>query len=183
MALRHLGLVVLGIALAACSFADRSVVDVQEATPEGPIMLLTSAAFDDGGPIPAKYTCDGDDVSPPLAWTDVPPDTRAFALIVTDPDAGGFVHWVLTDIPGDARELAEGQGDTTGVAGRTSFSDVGWGGPCPPSGEHRYVFELLALSEPLVQDPGVVLDAAAVRSMAEGRTLARGELTGTYARR
>jgi len=183
MAWRHLGLVVLGIGLAACSLADRSTVDVQEATPEGPIMLLTSSAFADGGPIPAMYTCDGDDVSPPLAWTDVPPDTRAFALIVSDPDAGGFVHWVLTAIPGDARELAEGEGDATGVPGQTSFGDVGWGGPCPPSGEHRYVFELLALSEPLELGSGVVFDAAAARSMAEGRTLARGELTGTYARR
>lgn len=184
MAWRQLwAVVVLGIGLAACSFAEQSMVDVQEATPEGPIMQLTSSAFADGGPIPAVHTCDGGDISPPLTWTDVPPETRALALIVTDPDAGGFVHWVLTAIPGDVRELAEGQGDAIGVAGQTSFGDVGWGGPCPPSGEHRYVFELLALSEPLEHESGIVFDADTVRSLAEGRTLARGELTGTYARR
>lgn len=178
MAWQRFWAVVVVMGLAACaSPADPT------STPAGATMQLTSAAFADGGPIPAKYTCDGDDVSPPLAWTDVPEGTRAFALIVTDPDAGDFVHWVLTAIPGETRELPEGEGDAIGVPGQTSFGDAGWGGPCPPSGEHRYVFELLALSEPPESQPGVAFDADAVRSMTEGRTLARGELTGTYARR
>ncbi len=129
---------------------------------------------------PRKYGCDGEGVSPPLAWTDVPDDVDSFALIVTDPDAGGFVHWLLTDIPGDTRELPEGQGDAAGVAGRNGFGGTGWGGPCPPAGEHRYAFELLALSEPL----GIAGEPteSRVRAAADDRMLARAALSGTYAR-
>lgn len=142
---------------------------------------LTSPAFGAGQAIPTQHTCDGSDVSPPLAWDGVPAGVDSFALIVTDPDAGGFVHWVLTDIPGDLRELPEGQGDAIGVPGRNDFGRSGWGGPCPPSGEHRYVFELLAVSQPLRQGGNATADR--VRSIAAGATLARGELTGVYTRR
>jgi Raf kinase inhibitor-like YbhB/YbcL family protein len=149
--------------------------------PSPDAMRLTSSAFADGGAIPEDYTCDGGDVSPPLAWERVPEGVHAFALIVTDPDAGGFVHWVLYGIPGDVRELPEGEGDAIGTPGRNGFGGEGWGGPCPPSGEHRYVFELLALSEPVRVDGGPTADG--VRSVAEGATLARAELTGVYSRR
>jgi len=114
-----------------------------------------------------------------VRWTTSQADS--FALIVTDPDAGGFVHWVLTGIPGDVRELAEGAGDDVGTPGRNGFGGEGWGGPCPPSGEHRYVFELLGLSGEL--DAGQPPNAERVRTLAAGATLARGELTGVYARR
>lgn len=143
-------------------------------------MTLRSAAFEDGGAIPARYTCDGDDVSPPLAWEGVPEGTGGFALLVTDPDAGGFVHWVLTDIPDDLTELPEGQGDAIGAPGQSSFGRAGWGGPCPPSGEHRYEFRLYALSEPLGVGTGASADT--VRAALEGRVLADGQLTGVYAR-
>ena len=144
------------------------------------MLTLTSPAFTDGGAIPRRYTCDGADTSPPLAWEEVPEGVEAFALIVEDPDAGGFIHWVLTDIPGDLRELPEGQGDAIGAPGATSFGRPGWGGPCPPSGEHHYVFTLLALSAQLAVDVGATADE--VRNAAGGLTLGRGELTGVYAR-
>lgn len=164
---------VVGIGLAACS----------PQSSDGVLgMRLTSSAFGEGGSIPETYTCDGEDVSPPLAWDEPPEGTAGFALIVTDPDAGGFVHWVLTDIPADVRSLAEGQGDSAGTPGRNGFGGIGWGGPCPPGGEHRYVFELLAVSEPMrnVGDPPA---ADRVRSVANGATLARAELIGVYRRR
>lgn len=143
-------------------------------------MRLTSEAFEDGGSIPATYTCDGDDTSPPLAWDEVPEGTAAFALIVEDPDARDFVHWVLADIPGDEGGLPEGEGDSIGVPGRNSFGRTGWGGPCPPRGEHRYVFTLYALSAPL--ELSGEADAAAVRDAMDGKVLAEARLTGVYTR-
>jgi Raf kinase inhibitor-like YbhB/YbcL family protein len=148
------------------------------ATAEVTTMELTSSSFEDGGSIPSRHTCDGEDVSPPLAWSDVPDGTQAFVLIVDDPDARGFVHWVLTDIPGDARELPEGQGDSIGSPGPNDFGRTGWGGPCPPA-EHRYDFTLYALPGPLAG----ATDADAVRSQAENASLAKATLTGRYARR
>jgi Raf kinase inhibitor-like YbhB/YbcL family protein len=143
-------------------------------------MRLSSEAFEDGAAIPAEHTCDGADRSPPLAWSDVPEGTAAFTLIVTDPDARGFVHWVLTDVPGDRRELAAGEGDGAGVAGRNDFGRSGWGGPCPPSGQHRYVFTIYALDAPL--ELGTDATADEVLSALADRTLGQGQLTGVYTR-
>lgn len=144
---------------------------------------LTSSAFDDEGAIPEEYTCDGGNVSPPLEWTDVPDGVRAFALIVTDPDAEGFVHWVLSNIPHDIRQLAAGEGDAVGGPEANDFDDEGWGGPCPPSGTHRYVFTLYALSAPLEHGSGIRFDAEAARRAMDGKVLATGTLAGTYERR
>jgi Raf kinase inhibitor-like YbhB/YbcL family protein len=163
----------LAIVLTACSPSGPTPSERAEVT----TMELTSNSFADGEAIPARHTCDGDDVSPPLAWTDVPDGTAAFVLIVDDPDAGGFVHWLLTDIPGDARELPEGAGDAVGRPGPNDFGRPGWGGPCPPA-EHRYVFTLFALREPIEN----VNDADAARRQAEDAALARATLTGRYAR-
>ncbi len=142
-------------------------------------MLLTSSAFDEGGSIPLAHTCDGEDMSPPLAWSEVPDGVAAFALVVSDADAGGFVHWVLTDIPGDARELPAGQGDAIGAPGPNDFGRTGWGGPCPPSGEHRYEFSLWALQEPLGTEPTSVDE---VREMAARLAAGTATLTGVYGR-
>jgi Raf kinase inhibitor-like YbhB/YbcL family protein len=153
--------------LAACS------------APEVTTMELTSSSFAEGASIPSEHTCDGADTSPPLKWSAVPDGTESFALIVDDPDARGFVHWVLTDIPADARELQAGEGDSIGTPGPNSFGRTGWAGPCPPSGEHHYVFTLYAL-------PGEVAvgtDADAVRGAAEAAALGRATLTGVYSRR
>jgi hypothetical protein len=158
----------IGIGCAACSVSS----------PEE--MTLTSPAFGEGESVPTRFSCDGDGVSPPLAWDAVPDGTAAFALLVTDPDAGGFVHWVLSDIPGDVGELPEGEGDTIGKPGRNSGGGTGWTGPCPPSGEHRYEFRLYALSEPLGLSEAASADdlRAAVSDLAVGQ----GMLTAVYAR-
>lgn len=148
---------------------------------EGAItMQLTSSAFDDGQPIPSRYTCDGEDISPPLAWDQAPDGSAAFVLVVEDPDAGGFQHWLLSDIPGDARELPEGGGDAIGMPGRNDFGRTGWAGPCPPSGEHRYVFTLYALSEPVQVEADA--EAGEVREAIAHRLLGEGRLTGVYTR-
>ena len=143
-------------------------------------MRLTSPAFEEGGPIPLLHTCDGEDVSPPLAWDEVPDGTAAFVLVTDDPDAGGFLHWLLTDIPGDARELPEGAGDAIGMPGRNDFGRTGWGGPCPPSGQHRYIFTLYALSEPITVDGDASADQ--VREAIAHRVVGEARLTGVYER-
>jgi Raf kinase inhibitor-like YbhB/YbcL family protein len=101
-------------------------------------------------------------------------------LLVEDPDADGFIHWQLTDIPGDARELPEGAGDAVGMPGRNDFGRTGWAGPCPPSGEHRYVFTLYALSEPVQVHADATADE--VREATAPRRIGEGRLTGVYAR-
>ena len=143
-------------------------------------LTLRSDAFGDGEAIPARYTCDGADVSPPLAWNGIPDQTGAFALIVRDPEADGFVHWVLTDIPLDTTSLPDGMGDSVGIAGRNDFGRVGWGGPCPPSGEHRYEFTLYALTAPLQLDGAPAADE--VDRALGTNLLAEAHLTGVYRR-
>ena len=141
-------------------------------------MTLTSGAFAEGAPIPSRHTCDGEDVSPALAWEGAPEGAAAFALIVDDPDAHGFVHWVVADIPADARSADEGT--SPGTDGRNDMRRDGYGGPCPPSGTHRYVFTIYALGDALGLQPG--FSAEELRSAMEGRVLASGRLTGTYQR-
>lgn len=171
----------IGLSLAACSAGPSDAATTSGDAQEGPTtMRLTSEAFQDGGAIPARYTCDGEDVSPPLAWDGVPDGTQALAILVEDPDARGFVHWVLADIPGEALAMAEGEGDAVGTPGRNDFRRSGWAGPCPPSGEHRYVFTLYALSQPVGLPEGT--DAGAVRSRMEGHVMATATLTGVYRR-
>jgi Raf kinase inhibitor-like YbhB/YbcL family protein len=150
-------------------------------------MQLTSAAFPDGGEIPRKYTSDGEDVSPPLGWSDVPEGTRSLALVVADPDAPDpaapqrtWVHWVLVDLPPDAGGLPEAIDRPPG--GRVGVNDwqrEAWGGPAPPIGRHRYVFTLYALDRPLGLDHATMADVE--RAMA-GHVLAEARLIGTYAR-
>jgi len=150
-------------------------------------MKLTSPAFKPGGNIPAKHTGDGVDVSPALAWSDVPEGTRSFALICHDPDAPlikpgnyGFVHWVLYGIPGSATGLAEGVADHT--AGLNDFGKRGYGGPMPPNGHgpHHYFFWLMALdAEPLLE-PGLTLWA--LLEKIEPHVIGMNRLVGTYQR-
>lgn len=170
-------LVVL-LVLASC--VQPSAGETASVTAQEDGMRLRSEAFGEGEAIPSVHSCDGEDRSPPLAWEDAPEGTAVFALIVDDPDARGFVHWVLVDIPGSEPGVAEGEGDSVGVPGRNDFGRIGWGGPCPPSGEHRYVFTLYALSAPL-ELTGTV-DAASVRGALGDRVLAQAQLTGVYRR-
>ena len=146
-------------------------------------LTLSSLAFGDRELMPRKFSCDRTEVSPPLSWSGAPDGTRSFALIVEDPDAGGFVHWVVAGIPGESERLdedASGSGADGLAEGRNSFGKTGWGGPCPPSGEHRYVFTLYALSQAPPVQKG--FDAAALRDAMDGNVLAAGELIGRYSR-
>src|SRR5258706_6542456 len=112
---------------------------------------LTSSAFVDGDAIPREFSCDAANVSPPLAWTDVPAGTAALVLVVDDPDARGFVHWIVLDVAGHDGDLPKAVAPTAASPqqGRNDFGKVGWGGPCPPSGTHHYRFTLTALGAPL----------------------------------
>jgi hypothetical protein len=115
---------------------------------------LTSTAVASNQAMPVRYTCDGENLSPPLSWAGVPEGTRAFALVMDDPDApsGTFTHWLLADIPAADTRLAEGlRSDQVGIAGTNDFGRVGYGGPCPPRGHgpHHYRFHLHALRRPL----------------------------------
>lgn len=152
------------------------------------VMELKSTAFTQGGDIPKKYTCDGADVSPPLNWTEPPEGTKSLALICEDPDApvGTWVHWVLFNLPPNARELPEsvparktlsGGGDQ----GINDFRKIGYGGPCPPKGPvHRYFFKLYALDKQLDLKPGATRQELA-KAM-KNHILAEAELMGRYHR-
>jgi hypothetical protein len=146
-------------------------------------MNLTSSAFTQGQPIPTKYSCKGADVSPALAWDQAPTGTQSLALIMDDPDApmGTWDHWVLFNIPAATRSLAENfQPAAPIITGRNSSGQNGYGGPCPPSGTHRYFFRLYAL------DTTLNLSSAAnkkqVLAAIAGHTLASGELMGTFSK-
>lgn len=148
---------------------------------------LTTPAFTDGGTIPLRHTCDGQDLSPPLAWSDPPGGARSFALIMDDPDAPSatFTHWVLFDVPAATRQLAEGQRPGgTGQSGRNDFGRAGYGGPCPPRGHgpHRYAFTLYALD---VATIGVSGGAARdqVEQAMKGHVLGTAKLMGRYERK
>jgi Raf kinase inhibitor-like YbhB/YbcL family protein len=144
---------------------------------------LTSPAFEAGAAIPQKFSCDGEDVSPALEWSGAPDDTTAMALIVDDPDARGFIHWVVFDMVGSQTGgLAEGNSSSPDAPtqGRNDFNRTGWGGPCPPSGTHRYRFTLYALDD-LLGLTGTPT-AEDVRAAMQGHVLGESELTGTYTR-
>lgn len=151
---------------------------------------LSSPAFADGKEIPAHFTCDGGSISPPLAWTNPPADTKSFALVVTDVDAPDpkaplkpWIHWVVYAIPADVRGLDEGASRKLPPGSRNGRSDwktADYGGPCPPVGKHRYVFELYALDLP----PSNLGSPSrqALFSRIEPNVLGKARLTGLYAR-
>ena len=152
-------------------------------------LVLASSAFHANGEIPARYTCEGDDVSPPLSWSGIPPGTKSMALIVDDPDAPDpkhprvvWVHWVLYNLPagpgGLAEAVATGALPAGAREGRNSWDRTGYGGPCPPIGRHRYFHKLYALDAELpdLREPS----ANALARAMEGRVLAQAELVGTY---
>ncbi|MFQ5930802.1 MAG: YbhB/YbcL family Raf kinase inhibitor-like protein [Nitrospiraceae bacterium] len=151
-------------------------------------MELKSSAFEAGDLIPAKYTCDGSDVSPPLSWSDAPSGTQSFALISDDPDAprGTWVHWVTWNIPATPLSLDEGLPKRDSLPngtkqGTTDFRRVGYGGPCPPSGTHRYFFKLYAL-DTILNLPSSTTKPALEKAM-QGHILKQAELMGVYRRR
>jgi len=144
-------------------------------------MKISSSAFADGKSIPSKYTCDGADTSPPLSIEGVPPGAKSLALIMDDPDAPGgtFDHWIVWNIDPKTTAIAEGQ-SPKGIAGRNGFGKDGYGGPCPPSGEHRYYFKLYALDMTLNLPPSS--KKADLEKAMKGHTLADGQMMGRYRR-
>lgn len=154
-------------------------------------LTIRSAAFEDGGEIPIRHTCEGAELSPPLAWTGVPGGARSLALVVDDPDAPDpaapqrtWVHWVLYDLPPDVGGLGEGLHHGALPAGaREGLNDwrrTGWGGPCPPIGRHRYFFKLYALDVAL-GELGTPTKARLEAAMS-GHVLEEARLVGTYHR-
>ena len=152
-------------------------------------MQLTSTAFAEGQAIPSKYTCDGQNVSPPLSWTGAPAGTKSLALIIDDPDApsGTWVHWLVYDLPDTARDLPEGLPKSQYIPGGAKqglndFKHLGYGGPCPPAGKaHRYYLKLYALDRVLELKPGATKKD--IERAMEKHTLAEGQLMGTYKRK
>jgi hypothetical protein len=170
-----------------CSFEGKN--QTQSLTTGGKTMeiKMTSPAFEEGSMIPRKYTCDGPNISPPLAWSSVPEGTKSLALICDDPDApmGTWVHWVLFNLPPDTKELHENiplrrELENGAKQGMNDFRKIGYGGPCPPGGTHRYFFKIYAL------DMVLNLEAGATKSQlltaVKGRILAEGQLMGRYKR-
>jgi Raf kinase inhibitor-like YbhB/YbcL family protein len=171
---------ILGIALMSSELAAEETMTLR----------LNSPAFGDGKPIPAKYTCEGEDTSPPLAWSGVPDGTKSLVLIVDDPDAPDpkapkmvWVHWVVYDLPASTTGLAEGvrvlpRGAKIGL---NDWKRPAYGGPCPPIGRHRYFYKLYALDFML---PDLhQADMATVEGAMKGHILAEAQLVGTYQKR
>lgn len=146
-----------------------------------PGFTLSSPGFAEGGAIPVKHSCDGQSISPALAWQGQPTGTVAFALIVEDPDANGFVHWVAYNIVGSGGLLEGVTPSGPPPQGRNGTGQTGWAGPCPPSGTHHYRFTLYALSQPLALT-GAPTAAEVRAAVAAGVLLGQTTLTGTYTR-
>jgi Raf kinase inhibitor-like YbhB/YbcL family protein len=145
------------------------------------VIVVKSSAFADGQPIPQKYTCDGADLSPPLAWTGVPSDAAALALVVDDPDAPGgtFVHWVVANINPASKGVPEGGAPDAGLQVVNSSGNASYSAPCPPSGTHHYRLTVYALGSPV--DVAADTDLDTVFSAIDATSLGQGTLTGTYA--
>ncbi|MGQ9493296.1 MAG: YbhB/YbcL family Raf kinase inhibitor-like protein [Anaerolineae bacterium] len=174
-------------ALTSCRPGPTSTATLRprEASPAAPF-VLTSPAFEAGQSIPRQYTCDGQDMSPPLQWSEPPLETKSFALIVDDPDARGWVHWMLYNLPAITRSLPEAI--PTGAElpdgsrqGKNSWGKMQYGGPCPPSGTHRYSFRLYALD--ILLDVPAGANVAALQRAMDGHILARAEFIGLYSRK
>lgn len=151
-------------------------------------LTLTSSAFEDGGKLPAKYTCEGEGVSPPLAWSELPEGTRSLALVLDDPDAPDpkapkmvWVHWVVYNLPPTTRALSENAAKTglpaAAAQGVNDYKQRAYGPPCPPVGRHRYVHKLYALDITL---PAQSFTKAELEAAIQGHVLAKAELVGTY---
>jgi hypothetical protein len=166
---------------------EKRIIDASSIGGKTMAIKVMSSAFEEGGMIPRKYACDGADVSPPLAWTGIPEGAKTIALISDDPDApvGTWVHWVLYDLPANIKELPEAVSPekelrTGAKQGRNDFRRIGYGGPCPPGGTHRYYFKLYAL-DTVLNLPAGATKAELLKAM-EGHILAQGQLMGKYKR-
>lgn len=177
---------VLVLAVVGCAGEGPGDGSGEAATPAPGVAALdvSSAAFEDGQPIPTQHTCDGEDISPPLSWRGAPASTAGFAILVSDPDAPGgtFTHWVVAGIDGETTSLEAGDVPTGGIQGTNDFGESSWGGPCPPPGDepHRYRFTVQATDTNV--DLGPDATAEDLRAALDGHVVAEGTLTGSYAR-
>ena len=144
------------------------------------VLSFSSPGFEDGASIPDRFTCDGEDVSPALQWNGLPAATTEVAIVVTDADANQFVHWVVAGLDPSLTSIAEGELPEGAVVSRNGFGEIGWRGPCPPGGEHTYVFALFAHAEPIGMRPGVSPDDA--QEAAVTGNIATSTFVGTYER-
>ena len=144
---------------------------------------ISSPVFTDNGQIPPRYTCDGDDINPPLHIENIPTGTRSLALIIEDPDApsGLFVHWLVWNINPHQNEIAENSTPKEAMAGRNNFERTSYGGPCPPSGTHRYIFRMFALDSTLILAGGS--SKSQLEAAMEGHVLATAQLIGLYGKK
>src|SRR2546426_12804299 len=175
--------------LFACASPPQPVEQHPAATPqdEKAEFKVTSTAFNEGQPIPKQYTCDGVNISPPLEWSGVPKTAKTIAIVCDDPDAPGgtWVHWMLYNLPADNIGLVENLPATEtlkagGFQGKNDFSKTGYGGPCPPSGTHRYFFKIYALDSELPLKAGATKEEL-MKAM-EGHIVLQGQLVATYRR-
>ena len=149
-------------------------------------MQLLSSAFQQGQPIPLRFTCEGDDISPEFSWKDAPKETKSFVLILHDPDAprrNGFTHWVVYNIPAEVSRITENVPQEATISGigsqaKNDAGQIGYKGPCPPSGKHRYIARLYALSAQLPVKPGAAYTD--VITAMEKLVIEEAELLGTY---
>ena len=145
-------------------------------------MKITTTAFQQGGNIPSKFTCDGADANPPLRFEGAPAEAKSLALIADDPDAPGglFTHWLVWNIDPKTTSVEENSAPSNGVQGKNDFGKSGYGGPCPPSGTHRYFFKIFALDRQL--DLAADSKRAQLDAQMRGHIIAQGELIGRYSR-
>lgn len=176
------GIVILGL---ICGLLGIHTAHGEEGQGE---MTLMSPSLGESAPIPRRYTCDGEDISPPLSWDGVPGEAKALVLICEDPDAprGTWVHWVVYDLPPESKGLPGGLPphkllSSGGKQGLNDFGRIGYGGPCPPMGVHRYVFSLYALDRPTGLPPGAT--RAMVGKAMEGHVVGMARIVGRYARK
>jgi len=176
-----------GCVLRFAAFAVAAVLLVVAESSTAMALTLTSSAFESGGKIPSKYTCEGEDISPPLAIAGVPDGTKSLAFVLDDPDVPDpkapkrvWVHWVVYNLAPDTTALPEGMGSgapSGATAGINDWKRTGYGGPCPPIGRHRYFHKLYALDTTLPAQP---LSKAELEAAVKGHVLAQAELVGTY---
>lgn len=166
---------------AGCS-SQKQPVSVEQDFLINKNMKLTSPAFEHNGSIPSQYTCDGANINPALQIAEIPEGAQSLVLIMDDPDApmGTWVHWTIWNIDPKITEIAENSVPSGGVEGITSFGKSGYGGPCPPSGTHHYVFKLYALDTKL--DLAASIDAKSLEQAMSGHVLDQVELIGLYSR-
>lgn len=178
-----ISLILLVIFISGCTSQNTN-----QTTNQSGSFQITSSAFVQGGQIPQKYTANGEDISPPLSWAAAPSDTKSFTITCEDPDAtgtggGAFFHWIIFDIPGNVTQLTEGITnqrtlDNGAKQGTNDMGTIGYSGPSPPNGTHRYAFKIYALDTTLNLEPGATKQQ--VTNAMQGHILAQAQITGKY---